>query len=56
MGQSAQLLDTLPLDFDDTLVATPAQPISARRALAVWVGLSLGGWGLVAALIGYATF
>ena len=56
MGQPAELLDTLPLDFDDTLVDAPAQPMSARRAIAVWVGLSLGGWGLVAALLGYAAF
>jgi hypothetical protein len=56
MGQLAELADTLPLDFDDTLVEAPARPMSARRALAVWVGLSIGGWGLVAALIGYTTF
>ena len=53
MGQPAELFDTLPLDFDDHLVEAPAQPMSARRALAVWVGLSLGGWGLVAALVSY---
>jgi hypothetical protein len=56
MGQPAELLDTLPLDFDDTLAEAMAEPISARRAFALWVGLSLGGWSLVVALIGYAAF
>jgi hypothetical protein len=46
MGQPAELLDTLPLDFDDTLAEAMAEPISARRAFALWV----------VALIGYAAF
>jgi len=56
MGQPAELFDTLPLDFDDTRIEAPAQPMSARRAIVVWVGLSLGGWCLVAALVGYTAF
>jgi hypothetical protein len=56
MSQPAELLDTLPLDFDVARVEAPLRPISARRALVVWVGLSIGGWCMLAALISLVTF
>jgi hypothetical protein len=56
MAQPAELFDTLPLDFDTARVERPVRPISARRALAVWVGLSVGGWCVLAALISLAPF
>jgi len=55
MGQPAELFDTLPLDFEDHRVAAPLRPMGAGRAFAVWVALSLGGWGLIAAIVGYMT-
>ena len=56
MGQPAELLDVVPLDFEPVRDKADDCPMSARRALAVWVGLSAGGWGLVAALLGLASF
>jgi hypothetical protein len=57
MSRPAELFDRLPLDFDSTRVETRDRPISARRAIAVWVGLSVGGWGvLAAALLSLASF
>ena len=50
MAQPAELLDSLALDFDSAPAAPDLRRMSARRALVVWIGLSLGGWGVLAAL------
>jgi hypothetical protein len=49
MSHPAEMIDGLALagDFE-----APDRPMSMRRALVVWVGLSVGGWGLVAAVLG----
>ena len=52
MAQPAELLDALALDLDCAPAAADLRPISARLALTVWIGLSLGGWGVIAALVG----
>ena len=56
MSQPAEMVDSLPLDFEPAFVEADDQPMSARRALAVWVGISAGGWGIIAALVGLAAF
>ncbi|HUA50842.1 MAG TPA: hypothetical protein VMB81_01690 [Candidatus Sulfotelmatobacter sp.] len=39
------------LDMAHDHVLQPPEALSAGRALAVWLGLSLLGWGAIAALV-----
>ena len=49
MGQPAEMVDVLSESTaNPSLDYGLAQPLSARKALALWVGLSAVGWAAIA--------
>jgi hypothetical protein len=52
MSQPVEMMDGFVLADD---YAAPGRPMSMRRALVLWIGLSAGGWGLIAACISLAS-
>jgi hypothetical protein len=53
MAQPAELLDPMTLagDFDALCDEQDSRPYSMRKAIMVWVGLSAGAWGVIAAVV-----